>query len=62
MTLRVAIGQEATGKGVVDFDRDTAIMAGFAKPLLLELLSLSGASIDDFETWQVSAQRQAGIV
>jgi hypothetical protein len=56
VTLRVAIGQEATGKGVVDFDRDTAILASFAKPLLLELLSQSGALIDDFETWQVGTK------
>jgi len=56
VTLRVAIGQEATGKGVVDFDSDTAILASFAQPLLLELLSQSGALIDDFETWRVSAK------
>lgn len=56
VTLRVAIGQEAAGKGVVDFDRDTAALASFAKPLLLELLSQSGALVDDFEAWQVSAR------
>ncbi len=54
--LSVAIGEEATGKGVVDFDRDTAVLASFAKPLLLELLSQMGASIDDFEGWQVTAK------
>ena len=41
---------------MVDFGRDTAILASFAKPLLLELLSQSGALIDDFETWQVGAK------
>ncbi len=56
VTLRVAVGQEATGRGVVDFESDTAILAGFAKPLLLELLSQSGAAIDDIESWQVQAK------
>jgi hypothetical protein len=56
VTLRVAIGEEARGKGVVDFDRDTAVLASFAKPLLLELLSQSGALIDDLDTWQVNAR------
>lgn len=56
VTLRVALGDEATGKGIVDFDRATAILASFAKPLLLELLSQTGALVDDFETWQVSAK------
>jgi hypothetical protein len=56
VTLRVSIGESAAGNGIVDFDSETAILAGFAKPLLLELLSQMGAFIDDFETWQVSAK------
>ncbi|MBP7936998.1 MAG: hypothetical protein KA354_20335 [Phycisphaerae bacterium] len=56
VTLRVAIGAEATGKGVVDFDGDVAVLASVAKPLLLEVLSRSGALVDDFEDWQVAAR------
>ncbi len=56
VTLRVTIGEEAVGKGVVDFDRDTAILAGIEKPLLLELLAQAGALVEDFDTWQVSGR------
>jgi len=56
VTLRVAIGAEATGKGVVDFERDATALASVAKPLLLELLSRSGTLVEDFEDWQVAAR------
>lgn len=56
VTLRISIGEEAGGKGVVDFGSDTAILAGVAKPLLLELLSQAGAMVDDFATWQVATK------
>lgn len=55
VTLSVAIEQVATCKGTVDFGQDTAVLAGNAKPLMLELLSQMGAYLDDFESWKVLA-------
>lgn len=57
VTLRVEIGEYATGKGVVDFGGDASILAKIAKPLLLEFLSEAGAQIGDLDGWQVTTKR-----
>jgi hypothetical protein len=40
-----------SGMIVVDFQEDASLLAAYAKPLLLEVLSSSGALISDFESW-----------
>jgi hypothetical protein len=56
MTLSVAIGKEITCKGAFDFGQDTGILAGYSKPLLLDVLSKMGAYLEDLETWKVLAK------
>jgi hypothetical protein len=55
ISLRVSIGKEPVGSGIIEFGRPTAVLADFAKPLLLEVLGKFGASIDGLDTWKVTA-------
>lgn len=59
LTLQVAVGEAATGKGVVDFGRPASPLADFGKPLLLEFLGKCGAGIDDFASWNVAVKENA---
>ena len=54
--LRVAIGDEAVGSGIVEFGRSTAPLADFAKPLLLEVLAKFGVAVDGLDTWDVAVK------
>ncbi|OHB78342.1 MAG: hypothetical protein A2W31_09275 [Planctomycetes bacterium RBG_16_64_10] len=52
VTLGVTLSDKAFGKLKVDFGRDAAILKGFAKPLLLEILAEAGAAVDEFADWK----------
>jgi hypothetical protein len=49
----VRIGDQPSGKIVVDVRTGGSALASFAKPLLLQILSDSGALINDFQSWTV---------
>jgi hypothetical protein len=51
----VRIGDQPAGKIVVDVRTGGSAVASFAKPLLLQVLSDSGALINDFQSWTVQA-------
>jgi hypothetical protein len=52
----VRIGEQPTGRIVVDFRGDTSITQAYAKPLLLQVIANQGASIADLESWTAQAQ------
>jgi len=52
VTLGVTIRDKVFGALKVDFGSDTSILAGVAKPLLLEFLAEGGATIDEFQDWK----------
>jgi hypothetical protein len=52
VTLGVRTGEKAYGKLKVEFGQDAAIMKGWTRELILEVLGEAGAMIDDFETWK----------
>jgi hypothetical protein len=56
LMLKVAVGDAAMGKGVIEFDRPASALASFAKPLLLEFLAKCAVSIDDFGAWNVAVK------
>ncbi len=56
VTLGVRSGEKLSAKLRVDFGRDAAIMAPFAKPFLLERLAAFGAMINDFEHWNAEVR------
>jgi hypothetical protein len=56
LSLQVAVGNSAMGKGKLEFERSASSLAGFAKPLLLEFLNKCGVGIDDFSTWNVAVK------
>jgi hypothetical protein len=61
-TLGARVTRRVYGKLKIDFARDVAPLAAVAKPLLLEVLAEAGASIDEFEKWNVAVtQRQIAI-
>jgi hypothetical protein len=60
--LGVRVTQRTYGKLKVDFDRNVAVLADVAKPLLLEVLDEAGAAIDEFADWNVEVgPRQIAI-
>lgn len=52
----VRIGQQPSGKIVVDLGGDASAISSIAKPLLLQVLSDSGALVNDFQSWTVEAK------
>ncbi len=52
----VRIGDHPSGKLVVDLRGNATSVASFARPLLLQVLSDTGALIEDFQSWTVQAQ------
>jgi hypothetical protein len=54
ITLVVGVDKKASGKIVVHFGENTWSMKEYAKDLLLEILSETGATVDDFNDWQVN--------
>lgn len=52
-TLGARVTRRVYGALRIDFSRDVAPIAAVAKPLLLEVLSEAGASIDEFAEWNV---------
>ncbi|MCC6124698.1 MAG: hypothetical protein IT426_07040 [Pirellulales bacterium] len=55
--IGVRIGEQPSGKMAVDIDSDAAPLAPIAKPLIIQVLSDSGASINDFQSWTVQAKK-----
>lgn len=53
LTLGARVTKRVYGKLKIDFDGDTKVLADVAKPLFLEVLDEAGASIDEFENWNV---------
>lgn len=56
VTLRVSIGDEAVGSGVVEFAGSTAPLKDFAKPMILQALGGFGAAIEGLDTWKVAVK------
>jgi hypothetical protein len=52
----VRIGEQPSGKIAVDLSGDASAISPVAKPLLLQVLSDSGALINDFQSWTVQAK------
>jgi hypothetical protein len=55
ITLVMTVGQDVTGRGTVEFDRDASALAAGAKPIMLGVLSAAGMRIDDIEQWNFAA-------
>ncbi len=53
--IGVRIGEQPTARIVVDLSDEAYLLAGIAKPLLLQILSDNGALINDFQSWTVQA-------
>ena len=53
--IGVRIGQQPTARIAVDLSDEAYLLAGIAKPLLLQILSDNGALINDFQSWTVQA-------
>lgn len=49
--IGVRIGEQPSGKIVADLHTDTTMAAPFAKPLMIQVLSDTGALINDLESW-----------
>ncbi len=56
LTLRIEVGEDISGKGVIEFGADTAVLGDLAQPLLLELLGKAGMGLPDFENWKVTVR------
>lgn len=56
--IGVRIGEQPTAKMVIDIDNDASPLASIAKPMLIQVLSDSGAMIDDFQSWTAQAKRK----
>lgn len=55
ITLEMTVSEDVNGRGIVEFDGDTATLAAGAKPIMLGVLSAAGMRIDDLEQWSFSA-------
>jgi len=51
--IGVRIGEKQSSKIAVDLRTDASLVASYAKPLLLQVLSDKGALIEDFQSWTV---------
>jgi hypothetical protein len=58
MTLGARVTKRVYGVLRIDFERDVAVLADVAKPLLLEILGEAGASIDEFAEWNVKVEEK----
>lgn len=58
LMLGIRSGKETRGKLRVDFRSDASLLGDAAKPLLLELLSKTGAMIADFKDWTAVVEKQ----
>ena len=56
--IGVRIGEQPTGKMVIDIDNDASPLSSIAKPMLIQFLSDSGALINDFQSWTASAKKK----
>ncbi len=54
--LEIQLASPAKAKLSLDFDKEAEILAGFAKPLLLNFMAKNGVSINDIQDWKVQAQ------
>jgi hypothetical protein len=55
--IGVRIGEQPKGMIAVDFGADASSLAPIAKPLLIQVLSDSGALINDFQAWTAKAKK-----
>ena len=55
ITLVMTVDNDVTGRATVEFDRDAAVLAAAAKPIMLGVLSAAGMRIDDIEQWKFAA-------
>ncbi len=62
VTLRVRVKEKMIGDFAVHFHQDVSMIKDFAKPLLLEFLGAAGASVRDFEAWQLRMSPKGTIV
>lgn len=51
LTLTVTVGGEIKGNCEIDFGQPVSELSPFAKPLLMEILDKTGASLDDVHRW-----------
>lgn len=56
LRLTVDVDEDISGECVIEFGRPVSDLAEHIQPLLLELLDRSGAMIDDFKSWKMSAK------
>jgi hypothetical protein len=54
--IGVRIGEPPSGKIAIDLSADASSLSSFAKPLLLQVLSDSGALVNDFQSWTVQVK------
>ena len=54
--IGVRIGEEPSAKIAVDFHQDALSLSSFIKPLLLQVLSDLGASINELQSWTAAAR------
>jgi hypothetical protein len=55
ITLDISVDQDVTGRAVVEFDRDVALLKESAKPIMIEVLNAAGMRIDDIKEWTFAA-------
>jgi hypothetical protein len=55
ITLTAIVGQDVSGRVVVDFDGDASRLSTAAKPILLGVLRSAGMRIDDLDAWTFTA-------
>jgi hypothetical protein len=55
IALTVTVDQAATGRAVVDFDRDAALLTDAAKPIMIGVLNTAGMRLDDVNDWKFTA-------
>jgi hypothetical protein len=56
LRIGVRIGEQPSGKIVIDVREDASVAAAFAKPLLLQILADRGAAINDLQSWTAKAE------
>lgn len=62
VTLSVRVANDIRGTLTVDFDRSVAVMAPFAKAMVLEALDNQGAALEDLDNWTASARGNAIVL
>lgn len=56
--MAVTFDREATGRLVVDFERDAAPLKPIAKSLIMDVLSSRGMTFDEAEEWEASVDKK----